>query len=180
MDTEYILKNGEKVVIRPLEDTKEDTTAMLEFINSIRAEDAKLSNFGPPLTFEQESAWLRDIVDQSKDGKKLYYAAFDEKRAIAVIGITKKGDRSMHVGVFGISIDKKYRGKGLGAYLMENILKESARALTITHVELVCFANNIQAYKLYKKMGFQEVGRIPEKILYRGDLIDEIIMIKRL
>lgn len=180
MDKTYTLKNGKQVSIRPLEDTEKDIQAALAFINAIRKEDVKVSNVGPPLTYEQEALWVKDLVKQITARKKLYYAVFCKDVMVAGVVIEKKADRSTHVGVFGITLAKEVRGQGLGSYLMKNILQEASKALSITHVQLACFANNTPAYNLYKKMGFEDVGRVPEMILYKGDLIDEIIMMKKL
>jgi len=41
---------------------------------------------------------------------------------------------------------------------------------------LEVYVNNEPAIKLYKKMGFKRVARIPKHIQYKGKLIDEFIM----
>ncbi len=61
---------------------------------------------------------------------------------------------------------------------METLLEVVKKELKGLHmIELSVFVNNEIAIKLYKSCGFKEVGRIPEKIRYKGEYVDEIVMI---
>ena len=84
---------------------------------------------------------------------------------------------SSHVGLFGISLSKDFRGRGLGKKLMELVLEESKKNLkNLRILDLECFANNSIACDLYKSFGFKEYGRLPKGIAYNGDFVDAILM----
>lgn len=56
-----------------------------------------------------------------------------------------------------------------------------AKKAGFEQLELGVFADNDRALCLYKKMGFEEIGRIPRAFrLPDGSYIDEITMVKML
>jgi len=79
--------------------------------------------------------------------------------------------RSLHVGIFGISVEKEFRGDGVG-YELGRAVIETGLKMVILDV----FSLNTKAQSLYQKLGFKEAGRLPKKILYRGSYIDEVKM----
>ena len=179
-DKIFATPDGAFAHIRECADTDEDTQAALEFINAIRAEDAMISSSGPPLLFEQERVWIQETVRECRNKEKVFLTAWDNATLVGTSEIVRKKDRSTHVGVFGITLAKSWRGKGLGSYLMNEIMQKAHTELGITHVFLTCFADNVSAQALYKKMGFVETGRNPDMILYKGVLMDEITMMKKM
>jgi ribosomal protein S18 acetylase RimI-like enzyme len=91
-----------------------------------------------------------------------------------------KDQRESHVGEFGISIRKEYRGIGIGKRLMKTTLNLAKRRLRPKIIRLSVFENNKIVQNLYKKFGFKKVAKIPKQIQYKGKLTDEIIMILEL
>ena len=85
-----------------------------------------------------------------------------------------------HEGVFGISVLKDYRGKGLGKLLMKLALDEAIKNLpNLRIITLGVFSTNDLAKEMYKNFGFIEFGRLPEGIFHRGKYIDHIYMYKK-
>ena len=69
---------------------------------------------------------------------------------------------------------------GLNPFLMERGI-DFAKKAGFEQLELGVFADNDRALCLYKKMGFEEIGRIPRAFrLPDGSYIDEITMVKML
>ena len=64
-----------------------------------------------------------------------------------------------HAGTFGIVLLPKIRGKGYGKILAEKTLDHAKNITKLEKVELVVFESNVNAYKLYKKLGFFEEGK---------------------
>ncbi len=108
--------------------------------------------------------------------------AEDKNKLIGISGVKLKIGRQNHVGEFGISIKKEYRGIGLGKKLMAEVLKLAKKELKPVPkiIRLSVFPENKIAQKLYKKFGFKVVAKIPKQIQYKGKLLDEVIMIKEL
>ena len=87
-------------------------------------------------------------------------------------------------GTLGVKITGACRRRGLGAQMMF-ILEDEARKLGLARIYLVVWGLNEAAHRLYLKVGYREVGRIPEwfaKEDEQGHLIwsDRVDMIKEL
>lgn len=63
-----------------------------------------------------------------------------------------------HSGTLGMGLLPAWRGRGLGARLLEAVL-EGAAGLGITRVELEVFETNERAIALYERNGFVHEGR---------------------
>lgn len=172
-------KSGKEVLIRPIENTESDAKAALEFINKIIEEDAMVARSGNLATLEEEKEWVKKTTERIKENNGILLAAFADKRMIGSAEITRQGGRSKHVGTFGISIAKDFRGEGLGRELMRRVLKDAPN-IGLSHIELHVYEENEPAIKLYTSMGFKEVGRLPEAIQYKDKLITSIIMWKKM
>ncbi len=80
----------------------------------------------------------------------------------------------------GISIGPaSARGKGIGAKAMQ-YLENEIRAAGYYRIELGVFEYNAPAIRLYKKMGYQEIGRIEAFTYWDGKMWTDIRMEKRL
>ena len=80
----------------------------------------------------------------------------------------------------GITIGEAFaRGKGVGMLAMQ-YLEDEIRAQGLARMELGVFEYNTSALKLYRKMGFQEIGRIESFTYWNGQMWTDIRMEKRL
>ncbi|MBT3713208.1 MAG: GNAT family N-acetyltransferase [Anaerolineae bacterium] len=78
----------------------------------------------------------------------------------------------------GINIgEASARGKGVGVKAMQ-YLEDEIRAKGIKRIELGVFEYNAPAIRLYKKMGYEEIGRIPEFTYWDGKMWTDIRMEK--
>lgn len=79
------------------------------------------------------------------------------------------------VHIMDIAVIPGERGRGTGAILLDNVLREILKARPDTeHITLEVRASNTAAITLYKKFGFVETGR--RKDYYTGPKEDGIIM----
>lgn len=79
-------------------------------------------------------------------------------------------------GELGMSVDKEWRGRGVGSALMEAAIAR-AREHGLHKLSLEVFAHNDAGIALYRKFGFVEEGRRVQQ--YRrqsGELWDSIVM----
>ena len=80
----------------------------------------------------------------------------------------------------GINIgEASARGKGIGTQAMR-YLEEVIRVQGFRRIELGVFEFNKRAIKLYKKMGYQEIGRIDAFTYWNEKMWQDIRMEKRL
>ena len=87
--------------------------------------------------------------------------------------------RQSHVGDFGISVRKGYRRIGLATYLGKEVIKLAKKELKPAPeiIKLSVYSANKPALKLYTKLGFKKVAKIPNQAKVKGKLVDEIIML---
>jgi ribosomal-protein-alanine N-acetyltransferase len=74
-------------------------------------------------------------------------------------------------------VDEKYRGHHLGERLMRSAIELARNTDGIKHVTLHVRADNPVAYRLYAKLGFVPVRRVPG---YYSGQMDGIRMVLRL
>jgi len=151
------------------------------FINSLIGEKAQIV-LNKKLSLKEEKKWLEEELDKIKNRKKVLLVTESNNTIVGIVDIDLGKGRLGHIGNFGISIRKKYRGIGLGHYLAKKILKLAKEKLRPKPkiIRLSVFPTNKIALSLYKKFGFKKVSRIPDQIKYKGKLIDEIIMTRYL
>ncbi len=151
----------------------------LDFINSLVEEDAKIL-MNKKMDLKEEMEFLEKGVKSTKDKKKVYLIAKDGNKVVANTSIELGVYKRSHIGKFAIAIRDKYRGAGLGKYLMREIMKLAKKELNPSPkiFQLEVYENNKPAIGLYKKMGFNIVGKIPKQVQHKGKLIGEYIMIK--
>jgi RimJ/RimL family protein N-acetyltransferase len=175
-ETKMRLKSGEVIEIR--EPRMDDVDDMLAFINELSKEDIFL-NANPENLFDenQERQYVAECLFRLKRGTQVHLLAIYEDRLIGSLTITKQAMRQTHVGVFGITIAKQWRGKGLGESLTKIALNRAVE-LGMKTIILDAFAKNTPAINLYKKLGFKEYGMLPKGFSYKGKLEDKVLMYK--
>ncbi|HOK35469.1 MAG TPA: GNAT family N-acetyltransferase, partial [Candidatus Pacearchaeota archaeon] len=146
-----------------------------KYINSLVEEDAMIS-LSQKQTIEEKKMWLEESLQNIKEKRKVLLVAKDGNKVAGISEIKLRKGRENHIGMFGISVRKEYRGKGLGTKLMAEILKEAEKELKPRPkiIRLSVFSENTIAQNLYKKFGFREVARIPKQLEYKGKLTDEV------
>ena len=95
------------------------------------------------------------------------------------VGIFPIGERFKvrHRASLGIAVVQEYWNTGLETVLINGAI-DLARKAGYEQLELGVFSDNSSALHLYQKLGFQEVGRMPNAFkLPDGSYADEIMMV---
>ena len=109
-------------------------------------------------------------------GDDRYFGAFAGGRLVA-ISMLRGWNDGYDVPSFGIAVDHREHGKGVGAALTDFTL-DRAPWLGADQVRLSVYASNEVAHSMYLARGFEELSREP---VVRRDQSDErIVMIKAL
>lgn len=167
----------ENILIRSVE--QNDVNEMCSFINEISKEKSYIRLQGEEITLDEEIRYVDDFVRRVGEGTAVKLLAFSGKTLVGVADVYLKDKIERHIGVFGITIKKEWRGKGLGKELMKRTLEEAEKHIKgLRIIELGVFANNPVAKKMYEQMGFIEYGRLPQGIQHRGEFVDHIYMYK--
>lgn len=156
---------------------RSDLSNMWKYINELSKEKTYILLQGEEISLEEERKFLNGAIKNIKEGKGILLLAEVNGKIIGISDVSVRPRVSSHVGVFGISVSKEFRGKGVGKKLMEIVLEESPKVIkNLRILELECFANNPIATQLYKSLGFKEYGRLPKGISHRGEFVDDILM----
>jgi RimJ/RimL family protein N-acetyltransferase len=156
-----------------------DAAEMLRYINTLSKEETFILFQGEQLTLSEETKFVRMLLKKIKNNKVVTLLAFHENVLIGNSGITMKEKAEKHVGDFGISIAKEFRGQGIGKLLMKFVLEEGEKYLENFEIcTLGCFSDNTCAMEMYKKFGFQLFGSLPKGIRHKDVYVDHIFMYK--
>lgn len=175
--TTITTKSGKKFTVRP--PRAEDVQQLLTFINTLIAEDTFIVMAGRPVTIEEEGEWLRGTLKDIQNREAITLLVFDGEKLVANSGIRKQIRRLSHIGDFGITVAKEYRGDGVGKQLMSLVLVK-AKNIGIEIATLEVFGNNEIACSAYQSLGFTTYGSLPKALTFQGQLIDLHQMYKRL
>lgn len=127
------------------------------------------------LAVERESfstPWTQKLfLDEVKNPRTVYFVDVTESGEIAGYGgmwhVIDEGQ------ITNIAVGKSYRGLGVGSKLLEGLINWS-KDNGIRVIELEVRAGNTAALGLYKKYGFNAVGR--RKDYYKNPTEDAILM----
>jgi RimJ/RimL family protein N-acetyltransferase len=70
-------------------------------------------------------------------------------------------DRTATLGIF--ILDDTYQGKGLGEFIVREVIRTGREFLSIDTVQLSVRESNVRAYHCYLKCGFVETNRFLSK-----------------
>lgn len=158
---------------------QEDLQQMLDYINTLSSEKTFLLFQGEQMTLEEEKIYLDDQLKKIEEKKAIKLFVFDNDKLIAISDIVMREKAEKHIGYFGISVVKEFRGQGIGNLLMDLVIKEAAKNLEdLKIIVLGVFGDNVVAQNMYKKFGFQEFGNLPGGISHADVLVDHIYMYK--
>ena len=158
-----------------------DAKAMRDYINTLSKEKTYITFQGEKITLKDEEKYLKNQLERIKKKETVQLLVFvcGELSGISSIDLKKKIQN--HTGIFGISISKKNRNKGLGKLLMKLVFSEASKNLPKLKIAtLGVFAENQKALKMYKNFGFIEYGRLPNGIQYKGKFVDNVSMYKKI
>lgn len=109
--------------------------------------------------------------DSSREKMLGYWLAADKQVYVAILEGTVVGtftlkpnqaDRGAHIANGSYMVSPDHGGKGIGTFMAEYSLKEAKR-LGYKAIQFnIVIKSNQQAVKLWKKIGFEIIGEIPE------------------
>ncbi len=174
----FIGKNGEDIVIRFPE--RSDIDELTRYINAVSKEDTFITFSGEQVKKEDEAIYLEDQMTKMDNGDAVLLMATIDGSIIGSAGVNRNESsrrRARHIGIFGISLAKEYRGQGIGYELATCTIQEAKFNIdNLRLITLSVYEPNVYAHRLYKKIGFKDYGRLPGGVWYRDEYVDEIEM----
>lgn len=158
---------------------KGDLNAMWEYIHTLSKEPTFIRYRGEEISLEEEEKFLNSTLEKINQKKAVFLTVWCDGKLIGASGIELKNNIERHLGVFGITIAKEFRGEGIGIILMKTVMDEAINNLTgLEIIELGVYAENDLAKQMYKKFGFLEYGMLPNGIKLEEGYADHIFMYK--
>ncbi len=168
---------GKRFEIKRISEYKSsDAKKFQRYINPLLKEGFLLLD--KPMTLKEETGWLKKEKIQEKNKKRAVTVAQIGDQIAGIAEMWKKVGIMSHVAELGISVGEKYRGIGLGEFLLKETIISVKRELKPKVLRLSVLAINQRAINLYKKIGYKTVAVIPKQFRRKGKLIDELIMIR--
>jgi putative acetyltransferase len=171
-------RQGKSILIRSLQ--QNDAEALCHYMNALSEERTFVRFQGEQFTLEEETAYITGQLQRMEQHQTVQLVAFCQGTVVGVADVNMKDMVEKHVGALGISIAQPYRGEGIGALLMETVLKEAAAQLPhLRIIMLEVFSDNTLAIAMYQKFGFVEYGRLPAGVLHNNAYVDTVYLYRK-
>ncbi|MDE1838110.1 MAG: GNAT family N-acetyltransferase [Euryarchaeota archaeon] len=164
------LKTGTTATIRLA--VPDDAQAITDLVNVVGAERRFVLRERATWTIGDERKTL-----EAADGREsaFFVVEVDGKiRGLLNVG-RGRWSKDAHVATLGMSCHPDFRGIGLGTALLSQAL-DWARSVGVKKVSLEVFSTNAAAISLYRKMGFQEEGRLKGHFLIDDAPVEAVFM----
>ena len=154
--------DGLALVIRSPD--RDDAEALADFVNAVWAEADHLL-FAPgerSVTVADE----RDLIDRcSASETEVIFIAECDGATVAMIDFHGgRHARIRHTTAFGMSVAQPWRGRGIGRAILGTGIAWMRRNTPWEKVCLDVLADNGQALRLYRSLGFEEEGRLKRHV----------------
>lgn len=173
MEKSVVLRDGSVLqIFRP---RGENAAEILEYLKTIGGETHFLlmDENGPGISEEREAKILEAAYVEPRGG--MHFGKINGEIACMFSLSCHPRRRLAHTGEIALSVRKKYWHIGVGSAIMEALI-ELAKEASLKNVELGVYADNERAIALYRRFGFEEIGRHRGKMYVDGEYYDEILM----
>ena len=130
-------------------------------------------------SYEEERGFSEDIW---RGRLKNVLFAFSEEKPIGMLSyVFSNRIKTKHIVSFhGVYVAPRHRGLGIGGKLVKRALSEARKNRHIIKVQLSVNADLRPAVWLYKRAGFEEVGRVRKELKVAGRYYDLLLMEKEI
>lgn len=173
MEKSVVLRDGSVLQIsRP---RGENAAEILEYLKIVGGETHFLlmDENGLGISEEREAKILEAAYVEPRGG--MHFGKINREIACMFSLSCHPRRRLAHTGEIALSVRKKYWHIGVGSAIMETLI-ELAKEASLKNVELGVYADNERAIALYRRFGFEEIGRHRGKMYVDGEYYDEILM----
>lgn len=173
MEKSVVLRDGSVLqIFRP---RGENAAEILEYLKIVGGETHFLlmDENGLGISEEREAKILEAAYVEPRGG--MHFGKINREIACMFSLSCHPRRRLAHTGEIALSVRKKYWHIGVGSAIMEALI-ELAKEASLKNVELGVYADNERAIALYRRFGFEEIGRHRGKMYVDGEYYDEILM----
>lgn len=173
MEKSVVLRDGSVLQIsRP---RGENAAEILEYLKIVGGETHFLlmDENGLGISEEREAKILEAAYVEPRGG--MHFGKINREIACMFSLSCHPRRRLAHTGEIALSVRRKYWHIGVGSAIMEALI-ELAKEASLKNVELGVYADNERAIALYRRFGFEEIGRHRGRFCVDGEYYDEILM----
>ncbi len=162
------------LTIRPA--TSSDTAWYLDLVRSLATEPDPQIPLGPDEHFRTPEQQAELFGGALARGDLFLIAEWNGDRVVEVN--LRRGARPAfkHSAALGIAVARPWRGKGIGAALMEKAMDWAKGDGALRRIELNVFATNATAIRLYERCGFVVEGRRKDAVRVGDGFVDDVVM----
>ena len=160
-----------EIAIRPA--TADDLDDLIDLLELVSAEDRWLATELPIDREHRRVIWLDHLAHDDR----LMLVAADGPRAIGEIAVYQHPE---YGPLIGMMVHEQYRGRGVGKHLLQGAI-DWTKAKGYKEMNLLVFAHNERARKLYEQFGFIETEYYKDDVTREnGETWDTLLMVKQL
>ena len=129
--------------------------------------------------FNRTEEWQAKVIREwNEEANSRFLVARVGGEVVGAMSITGGNkDRTKHVGLIEIFVDRAARGRGVGRSLMEAGILWADHSPVVHKLALHVFEDNERAVKLYRRLGFVVEGRLIGEFQERdGTLRNDLVM----
>ena len=162
---------GEHLYLSPINSDEVDT-----YIKWMNEDSALAVNFGQYSQLISAKNDLNWLYEPPQNMYRFAIVLLDNDTLVGSISLHNIDhlNRNAYIGIF--IGGEEQRGKGYGAEAIRLILNYGFKTLNLHSINLTVHADNYAGVACYKKVGFREVGRLPEVLFINGTYVDKIYM----
>ncbi|MBG6234377.1 RimJ/RimL family protein N-acetyltransferase [Pedobacter sp. CAN_A7] len=153
---------NESIYLRPL--VLDDATTSYKWRNNPDVWKYSLFNPKAPITMEQETAWLEEILMRS-DQKRFAICLTKNEKYIGNIQLIDISDQQAEFHLF--IGDPDYWGKGIGTKATKLILDYAFFTLNLNNIRLDVDRKNEAAIKIYRRHGFISIDSAERQMVMK-------------
>ena len=125
----------------------------------------------------QQRVWIKKQAAELDHGRLLFVLLFDTGRLAGNCAChLSETEGEIHNANFGLIISKPFRGIGWGEKLLRIAIAEAKKRFKPHRMWIEHIGGNEAANRLYRKVGFVEVGRLSEYHNHYGRWCDKVLM----
>ena len=158
--------------------TRLDASRWQDYRN-LRLEALKTEPLAFGSSYEEEQSNPETYWRQHK--QNVVFALEDDSPVGMLVLARNSRLKTDHIyGIYGVYLNRDFRGQGIGKKLMDAALEEIQKTPGIKKIELAVNPAQKAAEKLYRKYGFHKAGTSKKALWVDGKFYDELLMEKYL
>ncbi len=162
---------GERLYLSPIDPN--EVAPYLKWMNEDRGLAVNFGQYSQMISSRSDLQWL---YEPPENMHRFAIVLLENDSLIGSISLHNIDhlNRNAFIGIF--IGGELCRGKGYGAEAIRLILKYGFQTMNLHSMNLSVHADNLAGISCYKKVGFREVGRLPEVVFKDGEYVDKIYM----